>query len=1190
MSKFINVPRPSPLPEGVGNEFLQQRIAEQQVPTVPMPTTESPSSVPPPLAYTGMTAEDETIPQADIDYYSKERELFKDDYLDQFGVDTYGDLYPNEGIGAGRSFLDKAGNEVPYDQVVQMRQQEIEAQQQRVMSLSQLTRMKTVEDLNAAIGDGVVKPTVASVPLRASKDIGLALANMEIKTPSGETQNGLARLADAYGVTTRTAANMGTLSMTTLMPLAVGNAKRMKPRVSDEESSQQEADFFDEEANSTLTGINSLLSEDSQEGPLNLNYVGGLLTRESYETAVGRMANVFRKSRNAVDAQGRPINQATVPSANISNTEAGAAYVQSQIDSGYLTEVNVKGVMAVVPTNKGLDYYKDTKELEHAITGNLSARSQKVPVDDTGELVGAARVMRPGDMKKPGYQPLTQVAEAERVAGSIGKLSSSVKGFHALNMFKMLLDQIINNGVPSEGNVDMMPFFKITNDDLEDAKLDDNDSNKKNSLKNKLNLLASEFFHQAGFMADGTPNFTKYRDDYSTHRLYQDAVDFNEQRNKLTRALMVYTTKPMIVSGTNYHEKGISRETATALWKKIGSKARGRDFKLSPAERELSFLAIIGRALNSDKFAGTGVKTENMTVPEMLMTVTPTFLKNAAAIGRQLRSLVPSSNKEIVNEILSVAKVVDKTYNRGAKNIPGDSNLIKPIYTETMTEPQRNAMLAWLNNSDRDNYGYTLQAYLDAAAYLDAKEQGKPFTPRTTVAIDMNSAGRTFLAMDVGKENILTRVGLIWDTFTDREWQDVTGGKDPRAFFTEVALKEGLESAFGISDQEKLRAWRAAFAKFDGDKDFNKAFGKKVLLTTDYGKPMMYHYEEAMAFLNEYPSFKDEMLEFYNNDYKKLVEDLNEIYFKTLAKAGDDWQYALPKQIVELMQMFGRVPAPVGFHGERISIGKSGVYDTEQEVEIAGRLGSVKRKLKGFKELDPEAKAKDKGTKGFDGAKIEPPGPGTAARNGIGPVMGQYRESMVMMETMRYINGDKQPFEMLNMSPVFDNFILDADSYLMTMYVANNIVVPRILKWDMAKNFEDDFNLQMSEIDKELSKQGNTFVINDKSPYKGMLTVLDRNLGYILKKEKLGEKLSESEKLFKDRLLDPKSGYSKPENRPDNVVLTRTQINSLYKAMLIKFDVMNKFKKWTKDLQNTRKDALMKILNRASNGDIYFFT
>jgi hypothetical protein len=670
--------------------------------------------------------------------------------------------------------------------------------------------------------------------------------------------------------------------------------------------------------------------------------------------------------------------------------------------------------------------------------------------------------------------------------------------------------------------------------------------------------------------------------------LYQDAVDFNEQRNKLTRALMVYSTKPMFVNGTNYHETGVSLSKAKEFYDKIGSKARGRDFKLSPAERELSFLALVGRVLDVGKYAGTGIKTENMTVPEMLSIVTPAFLQNAGAIGRQLRSLVPSSTKEIVNEILSVAKVVDEKYNRGVKKIPGDAKLIQPIYTESMSEQQKNAVMAWLNSSDRDDYGYKLQALLDIAAYLDAKEQGKPFTPRTTVAIDMNSAGRTFLAMDVGKDNILRRVGLIWDAFQDKPYQDVTGGEDPRAFFTRVALSQGLESAFGASDRDRIRVWEAAFARYTGDKAFNKAFGKKVLLTTDYGKPMMYHFEEAMDFLDEYPEFKADLMEFYDNDYNKVVEELNDLYHATLKATGDDWQYALPKQLVELMQMFGRVPAPVGFYGEKISIGKPGVYDSEEEITVRGRFDEVKRKKKKVLPLDPEAKAKDKRTKAFDGTEIEAPGPGTAARNGIGPVMGQYRESIVVNETLRYINSDKNPAQMLNMSPVFDNFILDTDSYLLTLYTANNIIVPRIMKWNMAKNFAADFALQKEEIDKELDKAGNTIVINDKSPYKGILSVLDNNYKYV--KDKDFSKLSPMDKAFRKFLESPTSGYIPKENRPDNIILTNAQIRKLFSVMHTKFNINEKLKKWIGDMSGSREEAVSRMLERASRGEIYFFT
>jgi len=1186
MSKFISVPQ---IPQGIGGNFLEDQLKAQaqEVPAIQTATPQemgespSPMEVPAPT-YTGMTA-DESAPD---DYYGKEDQLFRDDYLDKFGVDNYGDLFQDEGAGAGRPFLDKSGEVIPSDQVMALREQEVREQQQRAMSLAELTRFRTKEDLINTLGDSVLKPTVAAAPVRASKDLGLALINQTIKNTAGEEVNGLSRLADAYGVTTRTAANMGTLAMTTLLPLAVGNARKMKPRSTEEGAQAVDYDVFDDNSDS-FAAINSMLAGD-EEGPVNLQHVGGMLTRESFETATGRMANIFRKSRNATDAQGRPINQETAQQARISNTEAGAAYTQSMIDAGYLEEHVINGVPVVTDTKKGLEYYIATRELEHSVTGKLAARSQKVPVSDTGETIGASRVMRPGDMKKPGYQPLTQVDEGKRIFGSIGKLSSPIKGFHALNLFKMLLDQLNNNGVPTEGNIDVFGFFKIAQEDLDDARLPDDDPSKKNTLKNKLNLLASEFFEQGKHMADGTPNFTKYRDDYSTHRQYQDSQDFNEQRNKLTRALMVYTSKPSVFSGSSYHKNGVSADDAKKFWNDIGRKARDRDFKLSNNERELSFLALVGRILDVSSYAGVGIKTENMPIPDMMRLITPTFLVNAANIGRQLRSLVPSSTKDIVNEVLSVAQGVDNKFNRGIKQIPGDAKYIKPIYNGQMTEAQQNAMLTWLNTSDRDDYGYKLQAYLDVANYMDSKESGKPFIPRSTVAIDMNSAGRTFLAMDVGKEEILTRVGLIWDHFTDKEFQDVTGGQDPRAYFTEVAVKEGVEAAFGSSDHEKITAWKNAFARFEGNKAFNKDFGKKVLLTTDYGKAMMYHHEEAIAFLNSHPSFKEEMLEYYQGDFNKLVEQLNEIYFATLNKASDSWQYALPKQIVKLLQMFGRVPAPVGYYNEKISIGKSGQIDTGEEVTIKGRKGEVTRRLKKHVDLDPEAKAKNKNLKDYEGNHMQAPGPGTAAINGIGPVMGQYRESLVILETARYLNSDKQPADMLNLSPVFDNFILDTDSYLMTMYVANNIVVPKIMEWNMAQNFEKDFHLQLAEIDAELKKAGNTIVINDKSPYKGIFTVLDREYGYI--KDTKDSELSDSERLFKNQLLDPRSGYIPKESRPDNVLLTRDQMMKLYAITAKKFRVMENMKKWTKDLDHRRADAQQKIKNRARRCEIYFFT
>jgi len=125
MSKFVNVPRPSSVPQGVGSDFLRERIAENEVPAIDIPEEQQ---APPPLAYTGMSADEDTTTPEDLNYYNKERTLFQDDDLEQsYNIDN-SDIYPDEGAGAGRSIMDRQGNVLPYEQMMQLRQQEVEAQ------------------------------------------------------------------------------------------------------------------------------------------------------------------------------------------------------------------------------------------------------------------------------------------------------------------------------------------------------------------------------------------------------------------------------------------------------------------------------------------------------------------------------------------------------------------------------------------------------------------------------------------------------------------------------------------------------------------------------------------------------------------------------------------------------------------------------------------------------------------------------------------------------------------------------------------------------------------------------------------------------------------------------------------------------------------------------------------------------
>lgn len=1193
MSKTI-VPRQ--VPKVSTDRILQDQLEAQRdgemVTEINVPEASPTQMTPPPVPSGGVMdpfSYEEVPPtqqEADMeDYYNKSIDLFKDDTSDGF---TTNDINPNaaayqDPMGEGRVFTDREGNPLPAEQLAAKRQEELSRQANTPNTVAQLMRAREAKDIVDAY-PGAVQEGQANSTLALARDISLALANQKTTLPAsqyGESQSSLSMLSDGLGTTSRSAGNLNALAITSTAGLLV----RKKPISAKGSANFENFDDVEqsEDSDSVFSSLSALVSSDN-EGAISLSSTpNGGSPRSAVESITGRVISALaRNSRNAIDSQGRPIDPSTTRGMTMPSKVAGAMSVQAAIDSGYYESFDYEGIPHVRLTDKGMNYYMESKTLDLMLTNTLSGRAQKVPVSETGELIGGQRGVRGTDIKGFGYQPLDATAEVKRIYGSIGKLSSPTKGYFGLQMFKVLLQQIENGGDPVQG-INAMKFFKIEPSEL-----------KTPVMLAKLNLAASEFFHQAGFMADGSPNFTRYKESYSTHRMYEDSVDFNEQRNKMTRAMMIYSSAGMQVNQTNFQNTGISASVANAHWEGVAAKARKKDFSFTSKERELNFLALLGRVLNVGKNAPVS-KTENMTVPQMMSLVDSNFIKNAAGIGMQLASLVPNSTKEIVNEILAVVTKTDMQYNRGLKSqaniYQGNPSAISELFGKPLTEAQSNAVNSWINNSERDTWGYTLQAYLDAARYLKAKETGELFTPKTTIAIDMNSAGRAFLAMDIGNENILSRVGLLWQEFSDKEFQDVVGKGDPRSYFTEQAREKGIAAAF--SDAEKQKTWKDALFKYGGPgaknaKAFNSSFGKKVLLTTDYGKPIMFHLDEASAFLDENPQFRQEMLSKYNNDYKSLINDLNEVYHQTLRTADNAWQYSLPKKIVEYLQMFGRVPKPKGVYGEQISIGKTGPKDEGDYYRITSpKGGDVKVPVTRFG-FDPRAKARDKRIRNVDGELIDPPGPGSAAKNQIGPVMGQYRESIVMMETAKYINQGKDSANMLNMSPVFDNYILDSDSYLMTLFVANNIIVPKVLEFNMVDSFLKDFDAQNAAAIKELREGPDNVVIDPDSKYQGVLDIYDTQYKYILSTPEAD--LRDDQKKIKEFIESPSSGYVPKENRAQTLIINKVKLANLILKMEDYRGVRKNLSKWRNASESQRIEALNKIKALARRNRIYFFT
>jgi hypothetical protein len=887
------------------------------------------------------------------------------------------------------------------------------------------------------------------------------------------------------------------------------------------------------------------------------------------EKSIGRLFKKLSKTASPESFEGSsvPINQ------NISNEGAGGTIAQALVDKGYLVEdVSPEGVEILrLSPGLGADLRYKSKGMQRSVTGALAGKAQKAPPTETGAYQGALQDIRGMDKKKQEYTATKEMAEAKGAVAKVPMFISPVKAYFAALFNQAILEHVKNPMNPAQ--LDVMGLLKVSEEDIQDASANGNKTAAQ-VIDQKVNNLQTELADMAKHVAYGGPQFSTYWEDYATHRMYQDATDFNPQRNKWTRALTVGKSAPIMLN-SNFHNTGVNKATAEGFFNRIAGKARNGNFTLSPAEKELSFLTTLGRVLDSSK--SVNMSSESILLPDLLQTVTPVFIAEAAAKGRLLRSIVPSNSRDVVNALGKPEGLIEK-----------------------LTPAQKGAVDNFLKEADRDEWGYKLQAYLDAANYLDSKINGTPFTPRVTVALDMNSAGRSFLASDVGNMDIITRVGLVWDQYVDNNQlftNTLPNEKgDPRYYFTTVALDQGIASAFGDANLDKIDHFKNLLAKYGGkgvagNKQFNKDFSKKVLMTTDYGKPSNYHIAEANAFLKSHPEFREEAVKFYNGDVSALAKDINEIYKATLKHTTDSWQYTTPKKMVKFLQMFGKVPKPIGYYNENISIGRFGTEPTGNIVQIKGAEGTRRRIMETARMFDPLAPAKAKGLRLDDGSLFIPES-GSGAVNQVGPTFGQYRESIIVAETARLINGNKTPADSSFLIPVFDNFIVDSMSYPFVHYVANNIVAPKVFEWNMAKGFTTDFVKQVKQAVSDLPKT-NEIVVGEGSPYKGIFTTLDREYKWLVDKQP--NELTDYQKTFKQFLESKSSGYIPPgPNRPESTRITAQQAKAIADATYKYYNFGSKYSgmyAWDNDKYKDKRDSFLKELkSRGNKGMIYFFT
>jgi len=880
-----------------------------------------------------------------------------------------------------------------------------------------------------------------------------------------------------------------------------------------------------------------------------------------------------------VDQQGNPLQPKQT---NISARTLGASVTQALVDKGYLVSDKTSGneVFRLSP-EMGMKFYMAARNMSREVGDLTRGRSQSVPVTDTGEYVGASRTTRTGDKEKTGYTRVATMKEAKRIAGSVGVLTSPIKSFFAA----LFSSQAINEIYPAPAPIPGQPPQKVNPNhpraragepiqglSSTKALLGFTAADDENSTKTKANGLIKLNNYYGQNVSESVPRYSKYWEDYAVHRMYNDSEDINAQRDLMTRAVINSISSPVNFGGTNYHLTGLPLSVAQNHFDSIGSKVRNGDMSLTPTQREFAWYVTMGHVLDVGKTVG--VETHTLTAPGLASLVTPEFLSQAAIIGQVLSSIVPQSTSAVAAINLDMTKL-----------------------KLNLTPQQLGVLNNFIASSGKKDWGYRLQAYMDANNYLNAKKNGLAFTPRVTTEIDMSSAGRTFLANDDGDVEVLKRVGILYNPTLVGGLANTIPSGNPRQFFLEVAYKQGVQKAISTDRFAVREAW-AGLLEANKSTKFADEFGKGVLLQTDYGKPKSFHHDTARKFLAKNPQFRDALAPYYDsNDSKGMINDLNAIYGASLSDTMDSWQQQLPKDIVATLGMLNKVPSPEGYWHEPMSIGsympkEDGTYTT-----LRSASGDT-RSVPGTKRtLDPMAPARPKTVMDEETGehKLLVPGPGSAAMNQVGPVLGQYRESVLVAETMKIVNGGKKPSEMLFQQPVFDNFVVASDSLLQTMYAANNIALPKIMAWDVRSNLIKDFNIKMQEGRDDLNKQSEV-VIGKNGPYYGVTVAIDRQYGYLKENQSKGWSLSPEQQEFIKYIESDASGFIiNKEGRSDNQALPSAKVVSLVKAFM-NVTLYGKGKAggtflpttWAVQGKLNKQKQESAIAAKAKNGGIYF--
>ena len=258
-------------------------------------------------------------------------------------------------------------------------------------------------------------------------------------------------------------------------------------------------------------------------------------------------------------------------------------------------------------------------------------------------------------------------------------------------------------------------------------------------------------------------------------------------------------------------------------------------------------------------------------------------------------------------------------------------------------------------------WGYKLQSYIDFANYHDAKQKANSnkknninqpvyFEMKATTQHDGKQNGIAIQAMQTGKTDTLKLVGMMFNADKD----SVIPQGDIRDRFLNKAI--GNTQTVFASKPEVRKFWDEVLSQIDDTKgperaELIKALSKTPLMESSYGKPIDFHQETAIDFINSEDGQRliknavarvsDVTLE---KDYfdQKIYSDLNSLIGAALTETLDIKRQQMFKKAGQLWSMLGTDVKMKGPLGTNIYMGTNEHFKTGQTVAVPTVEGEVR--------------------------------------------------------------------------------------------------------------------------------------------------------------------------------------------------------------------------------------------------------